>query len=80
MTDIWMIVTFMYPFIIIFMHTMLYVLNKNAKNQGRKEHNKAIWMLQFFNKILLPGMFILFATVYWVIAISHWMTNKTGKI
>ena len=71
MTDIWMIVTFMYPFIIIFLHSVLYVLIKKNRQSGISKQDKVVGMLQLFSRVILPGTFLVFLVSYWTFALLH---------
>ena len=72
MMDIWMIVTFMYPFVIIFIHTILHIMNKKDK----WEDSKAMGGLWFVSRTVLPCLFLLFLITYWIIGMSIYGSNS----
>ena len=69
--DVWMIVTFMYPFVIIFIHTLIHILNKNDKF----EDSKGMAGLWFTSRKILPVLFIFFLVTYWIIGLEKWYAN-----
>ena len=73
MMDIWMIVTFMYPFVIIFIHTILHIMNKKDK----WEDSKVMGGLWFVSRIVLPIIFSLFLVTYWVVGLSIHASNNS---
>ena len=79
MIDVWMIVTFVYPFIIIFVHTVLHVLAKKNMKGGTRQ-SKAFWCLHFFSQIVLPSLFLLFTVTYWFVGLRHWMSTRIWKV
>ena len=58
MMDIWMIATFIYPFVVIFSHTTTHVTS------GYKWGIKVKKICMFFSKIGLPFIFILFSFLF----------------
>ena len=76
MIDIWMIVTFMYPFIIIFLHSVLYVLIKKNRQSGISKQDKVVGMLQLFGRVILPGTFLVFLVSYWTFALLHMNSRR----
>ncbi len=70
MMDIWMIVTFVYPFIIIFVHTIVHVLHKGGKQ--KRESNKIKYLLKL-SQFLLPLLFLAFSLIYWIVGISMYV-------
>ncbi len=73
MMDIWMIVTFVYPFIIIFLHTVVHVMNK--RNKGTKHTDPRIRFLMRCSQAVLPLLFIIFSVVYWIIGMGKYVNN-----
>ena len=60
MIDIWMLVTFVYPFLIIIIHTLVHV-NSSNRSKKNKAYEKA---LQGLGKFGLPFIFGVFTVVY----------------
>ena len=70
MIDIWMLVTFVYPFLIIIIHTLVHV-NSSNRSKKNKTYEKA---LQGLGKFGLPFIFVVFTVVYVAFG-AHQLTN-----
>jgi magnesium-transporting ATPase (P-type) len=69
--DVWMIVVFVYPFIIMTLHTILQIIRKkNGKNRKLQQS------LLYFGQVILPIMFIIFVIIFWIVAYIY----KNNKI
>jgi hypothetical protein len=69
MMDVWMIVTFVYPFVIIFLHTVVHVNYK----KGLDNADGNVRFLLKFSRVLLPVLFLLFSVAYWIIGLRTWI-------
>ena len=58
--DIWMLTTFVYPFIIIVIHTLVHINSRNQSKQARRFERG----LMAFGKVGLPLLFAVFTVVY----------------
>ena len=54
MMDVWMIVTFMYPFVIIFIHTLIHILNKKDDLEHTKPMTGKCATYHYAHKTILP--------------------------
>ena len=59
--DIWMLATFVYPFIVIIIHTIIHVNNAKNKSASGKKVNM---LLKTISQIVLPAMFGVFTIWY----------------
>ena len=65
--DIWMIITFIYPFIVIAVHTIVHVMQKSTK------HSMRIKIISIkFNKVGLPIIFAIFTVCFFVDGLRHY--------
>ena len=71
--DVWMLITFVYPFIIIIIHTLVHV---NSRNHSKKA-KKVEWMLMAFGKVGLPIIFGVFTVVYAVIGANLLLNSNS---
>ena len=69
--DIWIIATFVYPFLIIITHSELHVLYRRQK----KRSAGTIRILKRICRMLLPSLFTLFTFVYFFIGYYHYFNN-----
>ena len=65
--DIWMLVTFVYPFIIILIHTCVHVLFK----KGDKNKIKMMNYLLMFGRVVVPALFMVFCLGYSIVGYNH---------
>ena len=68
MMDVWIITVFVYPFIIILVHTQIHILNRM---NGEKIAKEIIKQLRNFTKIILPLIFMIFTVVYFFVGFYH---------
>ena len=65
--DIWMIVTFLYPIIVIAVHTVVHIMQTSNKYSKRVKK-----LSMMFNKVGLPTIFAIFTIVFFVDGLNHY--------
>lgn len=66
MIEVWLFVNFLYPFVIITVHTLIFVIGKETKKK-----DLACRALELFGKYVLPVCFALFTVVYFSVGLSQ---------
>ena len=64
--DIWMIVVFVYPFIVMTLHTVLQIINKK-RGKGCLLHR----ILLNFGQVILPIIFLLYCGIYFYLGVFY---------
>jgi hypothetical protein len=65
--DIWMIATFVYPFIVIGIHTIVHVMHRSKRHSARVRN-----LSMKFSKVGLPLLFTIFTIVFFAEGLSHY--------
>jgi hypothetical protein len=68
--DVWMVVVFIYPFIIMTLHTIVQVIRKMKGKYGKLQQ-----VLLDFGRVILPIMFVIFAVIYWIVGYIYAKQN-----
>ena len=71
--DVWMIVVFVYPFIIMTLHTVLQVIYKKKGKNGRIQQ-----ALLTFGQIILPIVFTIFCGIFYYV--GYFYTTKLQEM
>ena len=72
--DVWMLATFVYPFITIIIHTLVHVNSRNRSKKAKKVER----MLMAFGKVGLPIIFGAFTVVYAVIGANILLNSNSN--